>query len=309
MKRNFNKIIKRIMLAATTSLLASNSSANVHNIKPILDSSGNSPSIDVSKKDKIIKGLFKLQKTGNAKLIAGHRSHSSHRSHRSSSSGGGYSTPKTTTKKSSSSKSGTSSNKSSSSSSSSPTISTTSPSTVLTPSSSYTSSSPSKLGDRYIKYLGQGMDVNDMVEKLLKKGYLKDTGKILKGSNEYYFDEYVQSAFNQFQKDAGLTITEGASIEDQNMLAKWELMNSQLKLGDREIKNINVDFGPDVAELIDILIIRGYEIDKDSILTFETQPFYTITVKELIKDFQEKNGIEVTGIVDSLTIEKLKENN
>ena len=83
-------------------------------------------------------------------------------------------------------------------------------------------------------------------------------------------------------------------------------MNTMLQLGDREIKMVNVDFGPDVAELIDVLKTIGYEFGQDAITYNQSQPYYSPVVREAVIDFQSKNKLTPDGVVNDKTAKKLK---
>ncbi|MBD5340897.1 MAG: peptidoglycan-binding protein, partial [Bacteroides sp.] len=68
----------------------------------------------------------------------------------------------------------------------------------------------------------------------------------------------------------------------------------------------NVDFGPDVAELIDILKTLGYEFGQETIIYNQSQPYYTQIVREAVMDFQSKNKLTPDGVVNDKTAKKLK---
>ena len=83
-------------------------------------------------------------------------------------------------------------------------------------------------------------------------------------------------------------------------------MNTMLQLGDREIKMVNVDFGPDVAELIDVLKTLGYDFGQEAITYNQSQPYYTTLVRDAVIDFQSKNKLSPNGVVNDKTAKKLK---
>ena len=145
-----------------------------------------------------------------------------------------------------------------------------------------------------------------MVNALSNRGYIKHPKKLKKKKGYYVYDDKVEAAFNQFQRDAGLSTTYAADTAALNALQKWESMNTMLQLGDREIKMVNVDFGPDVAELIDILKTLGYEFGQETIIYNQSQPYYTQIVREAVMDFQSKNKLTPDGVVNDKTAKKLK---
>lgn len=92
-----------------------------------------------------------------------------------------------------------------------------------------------------------------------------------------------------------------------NVLQNWEAMNTMLQLGDREIKLVNVDFGPDVAELVETLNIIGYEFGPKALSYNQSQPYYTSALRDAVIDFQSKNKLKPDGIVNDKTAKKLKQ--
>lgn len=219
MKTKLNRVIRKMLLTATASLIGSNVSATVVSVPVTVPHGDSDKQIDTMKKQNIIKGVYKIQQNGDAKLIAAHRSHSSHRSHRSSS---GYSS---STKKSNSKSSSSSSSKSKSSS----------------------TSSKSKSGSGY---------------------------------------------------------SSATPLMDNR--AKTTQINIQ-HLGDREIKNVNIDRGADVTELIAILRALGFTIEEEKLdVDSNNQTLYTSEVEKAVIEFKAKNGLPSTGLVDKVTVQKLK---
>ena len=210
------------MLTATASLIGGNVSANVSDLPIALPHSHSDKEIDVTQKKQTIKGVYKINRNGDAQLIASHRSHSSHRSHRSSS---GYST--TPTKKSSSKNSST---------------------TKSSKSSNKKTSVPSSK---------------------------TSTG----------------SGYSTPLMDSNVTPTQ----------------NQVFHLGDREIKNVNIDRGNDVTELVEKLIALGYEIDRSKLdIDAQNKTLYSPVVEKFVIEFKSKNGLSSTGVVDKATVQKLK---
>ena len=224
MKNKPNRLIRKMMLTATVSLIGGNVSANVSDLSVVLPHSHSDKEIDVAQKKQIIKGVYKLKRNGDAQLIASHRSHSSHRSHRSSS---GYST--TPTKKSSSKSSST---------------------TKSSQSSNRKTSTPSS-------------------KTSTGRGYSTST-------------PLMDSKVNPTQ-------------------------NQVFHLGDREIKNVNIDRGNDVTELVGKLISLGYGIDRSKLdIDAQNQTLYSPVIEKYVIDFKSKNGLSSTGVVDKATVQKIK---
>ena len=151
--------------------------------------------------------------------------------------------------------------------------------------------------------------MNQLVASLHKRGYIRNPKKLKKKHGYYVYDDRVEAAFNQFQRDAGLTSTYAADTAAQSALEKWEFMNTNLMLGDREIRFVNQDFGPDVAQLVNVLTILGYQIPTDSISYNGSQPYYSMEMMKAVMDFQSNNKLQVDGIVNDKTAKKLKNQN
>jgi len=83
--------------------------------------------------------------------------------------------------------------------------------------------------------------------------------------------------------------------------------NQILSLGDREIRNVNIDRGTDVTELVDKLLTLGYKIEKDNLdIDAENQTLYSPVIEKAVIEFKSKNGLPATGVVDKTTVQKLK---
>ena len=91
MKNKSKKIIKTLLLSATVALFHSAAKADAKKTFSLdldlgLPNGGTAPEVSKGQQP-IVKNVYKILRNGDAKLIAGHRSHSSHRSSR----GGHYS--------------------------------------------------------------------------------------------------------------------------------------------------------------------------------------------------------------------------
>jgi hypothetical protein len=166
--------------------------------------------------------LLLTKSLGNSWELIAHRSHRSHSSHRSHYSGSSSSS-RSSTSSSRSSGSGTSSNSSRSLGV------TSSPSTSYTPpdysnnslqsqlNSSQTNNNSSnsntlsltptnlKLGDRTLKKGISGSDVTELINVLLKKGYVKLENGDMEVTGVHTFDETVEAVMKRFQSNNGLT--------------------------------------------------------------------------------------------------------
>lgn len=151
--------------------------------------------------------------------------------------------------------------------------------------------------------------MDQVVDVLRKRGYIRGTKKLEKTLDHYVYNEHVEKAFNQFRRDAGLPHKHAADTASLRTLEGWGAMCSTLSLGDREIRYVNQDYGPDVAELIAILNSLGYGID-DAIVEYRyAQPVYTLGIMDAVIDFQTKNGLVADGVVNDKTAGMLKKKN
>lgn len=302
-----NRIIKALLLSATIAL-ANNAKTSAKSLSQDLDLNSNpNPNNNLSKDNrKIIKDIYKIKRDGTSKLIAGHRSHSSHSSHRSSS-GGHYSSHYSHSSSSSSYYGSSSSSESSSSSSNNNTKSGSSNSTIkkTLSSNSKPSISPEaySLGDRALKIGLYGADVNRLVSYLVKYNYIKDNGLSKKG--EYYiYDSKIVSAVKHFQKDAKFTPDGKLSTTQADMLASWSTDKTTISLGFRDL--YPPMSGYDVDELVRLLIKAGYSPDPAKLKTNGGHYIYSNDIMTALKFFQTFNKIKPTGNLDSTTISKLK---
>ncbi len=278
MNRTSKRIIKSILASAVLSLFHSQSKANVPT-PPSLDDIGDNDAerIDVMKQ-RVFKNVIKLKPDGNLISIASHESHSSHSSHQSHSShrsgSGHYSSHYS--------------------------------STHIRSSGIYTAPKPApktyktySLGDRTLKKGLYGKDVNELVQKLQNYYYLRSDFSASK-SDYYLFDQEVEKAVKQFQKDAKLKETGIIGSAEITALGSWNGAYSTKVLGVRDlILNIH---GNDVLDLIELLNKAGFPPNPEKL----EGDRYNEEVRKAVKTFQAFAGLAVTGIADKATIEKLK---
>lgn len=185
MKKRLSDIVQKVVLGSIAGILSNGASANSIPYSLDTEYEGNDlfyrweSSTDLSPK-------LILKKNESNELTAlshrshrSHSSHSSHRSHYSSYSGGG-----------SSGSSGYS----------------TRTSTGTSSSTNYSTRNEIGLGGRVLKRGSSGADVTELVNILLKKGYLKldDGGTYVSGI--YTYDKVIEDAVKRFQEDNGLEI-------------------------------------------------------------------------------------------------------
>lgn len=207
MKSKFSDLLNKIFLSSIASIVANNTAAAV----PITDVTytDNAERVfELSKQKDLSPKLLLKQNTNSEWTVVSHRSHrshSSHRSHYSSTSGSSSSRP--TASRSSGSSSSTTSKPLGISSSGSSSSSSTAPRT-LTPSkpSNTIGISPTtlKFGDRNLKLGMSGSDVTELINILIKKGYLKLESGESKVYGTYNYDETIEATVKKYQKDNNL---------------------------------------------------------------------------------------------------------
>lgn len=201
MKTNLSSLIKKVFLSSIAGILANNSSAAAPTFDSISPKSEDKEQYRLKLYDLSPKLILKQNKNSELMVMAhrSHRSHSSHRSHYSSTSG-------STSRSSSSSSRSSSSNSSSSNNSNSSNNST--PSFFYNSNTSKSTSSISvatlSLGDRNLKLGMSGSDVTQLINILIKKGYLKLENGETTVSGTYTYDETIEAVVKKFQKDNGL---------------------------------------------------------------------------------------------------------
>lgn len=299
MKLKSKKIIKTLMLSATVALFHGAAKADAKkNFSLDLDlglsNGGASPEVSKAPQP-IVKNVYKIMRNGDAKLIAGHRSHSSHRSSR----GGHYSHSSSSSHRSHSShrSSGGGSHYSHSSSS----YGSGSSSSVYTP--PVKTAGDYSLGDRTLSSGIHGSDVDALVPYLVRYYYLKD-GVVSKKSGYYVYDTNVVNAIKHFQKDAGLTQDGKLTTSTLTALKSWSADRTTIPLGFRSLSSDMS--GYDVDELIQLLINAGYSPNPSKLKKNGTHYVFTDDVLIAVKAFQAFHGFQPNGELNVTTIAKLK---
>lgn len=302
MKSKSKKIIKTLLVSATVALIHGSGKADVKkDLTRDLDLGLGNGSVppEVSKgKRPIIKNVYKILRSGEPKLIAGHRSHSSHRS----SGGGHYSHSSSSSHKSHSShrSSGGGSHYSHSSSSyGSGSSSSSSQAATVKTAGDY------KLGDRTLSSGIHGSDVDQLIPYLVRYFYLK-AGVASKKGGYYVYDSNVVDAVKHFQKDAGLTQDGILTPSALTTLKSWSASRTTIPLGFRVLSASAETSGFDVDELIRLLINAGFSPDPAKLKKSGAHYVFTDDVFTAIKAFQAYNGLQPNGELNSATIAKLK---
>lgn len=301
MKSKSKKIIKTFLLSATVALFQGSTKANPKksfSLNLDLGLGNGGASREVSKgQQPLVKNIYKIMRNSDAKLIAGHRSHSSHRS----SGGGHYSHSSSSSHRSHSShrSSGGGSHYSHNSSS------------YGSGSGSSVDTSPAKtagdysLGDRTLSSGIHGSDVNQLVLYLVRYYYLKD-GVVSKRGGYFVYDSNVVNAVKHFQKDAGL-IQDGRLTSDGFAILKsWSASKTTIPLGFRDLSASAEISGYDVDELIQLLINAGYSPDPSKLKKSGSHYVFTEDVLIAVKAFQAYNSIQPNGELNATTLAKLK---
>ena len=141
-----------------------------------------------------------------------------------------------------------------------------------------------------------GKDVNQLVALLQEKYYLRKDFSTTQ-SNFFLFDDEVEAAVIQFQRDAKIKDNGIMDLANIKALRSWDAENSTKTLGIRELK-IN-DRGTDVLELIELLNKAGFPPDPEKLEGDK----YNEEVERAVKAFQMSI---VSGVADTETITQLK---
>jgi hypothetical protein len=293
------KIFKTLLLSATVAL-ANHANAKADSVPSPLDLNLKDEDIDVNvgeNKRKIIQGIYKIKRNGDVKLIAGHYSHRSHSSHRSSN-GGHYSHSSSSTHYSSSSSHYSSSSGGYSGSSSS------SSSSISKKKSTQNSKAPSaySLGDRVMSNGIYGKDVDELVALLVKFCYLKEEG-LTKKKAYYLYDYIIEKAVRHFQQDAGETVDGKLTVDQARKLSNWELYKTSITLGFREL-SVSMS-GYDVDALIKLLREAQFPPDPSKLEKENNHYVFTEDVMMAVKVFQAYHKLNPTGVLDSETVSRL----
>ncbi|MDD6471838.1 MAG: peptidoglycan-binding domain-containing protein [Bacteroidales bacterium] len=296
MKNSVKNKIKALLLTAAAALLPTHAQAEeTTNFLP--DLGNNDDFFGETKRSwgKVFKNVAKLDKNGDVKYIASHRSHMSHRS---GGGGGGYGHRSHYSHYSS--YGGGSSHYSSSSSSRSS-------------SSSYSKPKPKtagdySIGDRTLKTGIHGSDVTSLTGYLATALYINRSW--IKEKEGYsLYDATIASAVKHFQKDAGLPQTGVADQTTIDKLKSWDNSKTTVILGTRELSysESSTDKGTDVTELVNLLTKAGFAPDpKKIVMTNDGRTEFTKDIATAVRFFQAYNSLSVTGRADEATIKVLK---
>jgi hypothetical protein len=297
MNKSAKNIIRALLLSATVAL--SNQAKADNDPKPLSLDLGFGPDnadIETEKdKQKVIRNIYKIQRNGDYKLIAGHRSHYSHRSSRS----GHYSHSSSSHVSHYSHRSANTGSHYSHSSSSSygGGRSSSSVAPAKTP-ASYS------LGDRSLSNGVYGNDVDELIPYLIRYSYIKDASNLIKKGGYYVYDANVAKAVKHFQKDAGVTADGIITSNQLSTLKTWDIAKTTIPLGFREL-SLSTS-GYDVDELVRLLSKAGYAPDPIKLQKSGAHYVFTEDIRTAIKMFQAFNGIKPTGETDATTINLLK---
>lgn len=301
MKSKSKKIIKTLLLSATVALFHGATKADAKKSLSLdldlgLPNGGASPEVSKGQQP-LVKNIYKIMRNGDAKLIAGHRSHSSHRSSR----GGHYSHSSSSNHRSHSShrSSGGGSHYSHSSSS----YGSGSSSSVYTPQAK--TAGDYTLGDRTLSSGIHGSDVDQLVSYLVSYYYLKD-GVVTKKAGYYVYDANVVNAVKHFQKDAGLTQDGKLTSSALSTLKYWSSDKTTIPLGFRKLSSSDETSGFDVDELVELLINAGYSPDPTKLKKSGSHYIFTEDVHTALKAFQAYHGIHPYDELNATTLTKLK---
>lgn len=296
MKNSAKNKIKALLLSAAAALLPTH--AQAEETTTFMPDLGNNDDFFGETNrlwGKVFKNVAKLDKNGDVKYIASHRSHMSHRS---GGGGGGYGHRSHYSHYSS--YGGGSSHYSSSSSSRSS-------------SSSYSKPKPKtagdySIGDRTLKTGIHGSDVTSLTGYLATGLYINRSW--IKEKEGYsLYDATIASAVKHFQKDAGLPQTGVADQTTINKLKSWDNSKTTVILGTRELSysESSTDKGTDVTELVNLLTKAGFAPDpKKIVMTRDGRTEFTKDIATAVRFFQAYNNLSVTGRADETTIKALK---
>lgn len=296
MKKSAKNKIKALLLSAAAALLPTH--AQAEEATTFMPDLGNNDDFFGETNrlwGKVFKNVAKLDKNGDVKYIASHRSHMSHRS---GGGGGGYGHRSHYSHYSS--YGGGSSHYSSSSSS-------------RRSSSSYSKPKPKtagdySIGDRTLKTGIHGSDVTSLTGYLATGLYINRSW--IKEKEGYsLYDATIASAVKHFQKDAGLPQTGVADQTTINKLKSWDNSKTTVILGTRELSysESSTDKGTDVTELVNLLTKAGFAPDpKKIVMTRDGRTEFTKDIATAVRFFQAYNNLSVTGRADETTIKALK---
>ncbi|MBQ9214931.1 MAG: peptidoglycan-binding protein, partial [Bacteroidales bacterium] len=159
------------------------------------------------------------------------------------------------------------------------------------------------LGERTIKIGTYGTDVDYLIELLIKKRYMKKN-VFSKQSGHYVYNSTLAATIKRFQKDAGIPQTGNVDNLTSTELKTWDENKTSIELGFRELSK--GDSGTDVAKLVELLSIAGYQPDPQKVSITSGSTNFNDDVETAVKMFQAYNNLPVTGKADEQTIAKLK---
>lgn len=294
MKKIAKKLFKSILLGSVFSLIHSDAKAQ-NPFLPELDSNEDDSDQLGEIKHRIIRNVVKISPTGRMSMIDGHRSHSSHRSHYSSR--GGHSSHSSHYSSSHTSHYSSSSRTTSSGSSSSSRAS----GLYSTPKAK--TPADYSLGDRTLKSGIYGADVDRLAELLVSKFYLKKNS-VTKKSGYTLYNANISASVKHFQTDAALPVTGTVDNTTSIALQTWDENKTTIELGFRDLTTGTS--GYDVTQLVTLLTAAGYPPDPSKLEYNNGNAVFNNEIVTALKMFQAYNNLEVTGIPDTPTINKLK---
>lgn len=197
MKIIYSNYLKGLFISSITSLIASDANASRYNLMNFTEDGSAQINYSGIKKDLTPKLLLALN-SDNSYSSVGHRSHRSHSSHRSHYSSYNGNTPTTNPSQNLIQKAPKSPS----------TISNSSSNDILI----------KNLGDRIIKEGMRGTDITQLINILIKKGYLvlQDGSKSVIG--EYDYTSTISDAVKEFQKNNNQTADGIVGVETVYLL-------------------------------------------------------------------------------------------
>ena len=118
------------------------------------------------------------------------------------------------------------------------------------------------------------------------------------------YETNMIAAIKHFQKDAGMTISGNADNTTQIALQTWDESKTTIELGFRDI-TAGVS-GYDVTTLLQLLTAAGFAPDPNKVEYKNGNAVFNDDMSTAIRMFQAYNKLEVTGLPDTPTINKLK---
>lgn len=209
MKNKLSFLLKRVFLSSIAGVLAKESHGALNTIKASTSENNVDNTVLFEKSINLQPKLLLKKITNeewNVMAHRSHRSHSSHRSHYSSSAGSSSSTSRSSGSSTSSRSTGTSSSSNSNTSTSSTTTNINtfkSGSNVASSSTTNSGITATALtfGSRILKRGMSGSDVTELINILIKKGYLKLENGETEVTGSYNYDETIEATVKKYQSD------------------------------------------------------------------------------------------------------------